>query len=1164
MAYAVMPVRKSARTSQRAKAKQQPAPGIGELETTPTSRHLQSPRRGQPQRSNLGLPNQDENPEARSAQLQSRASTDEFENDVDDVDLMRLDAFDRAVPSAQPPPGFSWSDGGSTRRSSPLHEEEDQIPSENQESLVDAFSSPKSGPGKLPNTQQLPPQPLTGYLADKGIAQVDFSETASTARRSSPYYSQAAISQVAAGETWDFPGNNLLLALPSTIPDSLQVPEMVISPYAEVMEHLPEDELYDATPPKSNADHPADIAAQNQEVGHQGPEQLQPPEKLSAPQMRAKRKLGKSSTIKKDSLLRLLEDEIGPVEGERKEEEALFSPPGRTTVKRQKVKENTHIAKHTPNDEHATLAAGKTTTTRPGAKDKRRGKQRAKPPIQFDETTQQVKEVPQSDSTKESKRPSIVGNLRKSYAASVSPIATSVKKATPKSRRKSVPKPAEKVPRRSGLRSEVPREDPDTDDKEHKKATSDVRNAQVDTEPSPVIKKETTRAKAKEGISSTAKPRADKSVPEAREETQGSAQDPVVVSSDSESSSFSDDDGYIPTETSRPAETAPPQELEPPADNPVNPINPSDSADYGDEQPIPPIESPKIHRPSGRSGVQTTALKKTLMVRGDQMDLAKAPSSRNRRDQPIHLGSREVLSARDANSLVQRNASEMKIPKRSAMTIDPTMESSRPPRKATAVEPKPEKTRVALKTKTKQDNVKEVGMQTELQKGEESLHAQILASLQACDDKQSKDQERDQSKVHRDKEEAKKLLPKGPNEEAAEQLHGLVETMLSHLRTKEATIYRGADAYRKNGISCVGKIDRRYTQERQTLSEVSKKDGDKFVRRTREVNAALEQHGKSRDEAILRLEETTARRRSSSSADTTDSTLAANSDYEATPADSTFSPEASPRSSTSSTSTTSSTNSKHHRMPFRQRMARHFGDSLAPEKPYLSYYDVLLTAEDIKALKHDWLTDNNIAFWEEYLERETLPKYPQARIILLRPSMTFLLMKEPDTRSIQSALPDFSKVTHIFLPINDNRNVSVAEGGSHWSLLLVSTLDGVAFHYDSLGGANYSEANVATKKLAGILGRPLRFINLEDCPQQENGSDCGVFVCLLMRHLLVKRLLCANAREKVSMSMGGKMVDSYGGRKEMYRIIENLRKEGERRRSRSASPFSNKTPPRIE
>ncbi|KAH7312459.1 hypothetical protein B0I35DRAFT_395423 [Stachybotrys elegans] len=236
-------------------------------------------------------------------------------------------------------------------------------------------------------------------------------------------------------------------------------------------------------------------------------------------------------------------------------------------------------------------------------------------------------------------------------------------------------------------------------------------------------------------------------------------------------------------------------------------------------------------------------------------------------------------------------------------------------------------------------------------------------------------------------------------------------------------------------------------------------------------------------------------------------------------------------------------------MPFRERMARRFGDTLSPEKAYLSYYDVLLTVEDIKSLKHDWLTDNNIAFWEEYLERETLVRYPQARIVLLRPSMTFLLMKEPDMSQVATALPDFSKVTHVFLPINDNRNVGVAEGGSHWSLLLVSALDGVSFHYDSLGGANYAEANLASRKMAEILRRPLRFVNLEDCPQQENGSDCGVFVCLLMRHLLVKRLLNAHAREKVSMSMAGKMVDSNGGRKEMLRIIENLRKEGERRRS---------------
>jgi sentrin-specific protease 8 len=178
--------------------------------------------------------------------------------------------------------------------------------------------------------------------------------------------------------------------------------------------------------------------------------------------------------------------------------------------------------------------------------------------------------------------------------------------------------------------------------------------------------------------------------------------------------------------------------------------------------------------------------------------------------------------------------------------------------------------------------------------------------------------------------------------------------------------------------------------------------------------------------------------------------------------------------------------------------------------------------------------------------------------------MAFILMKDPDLRSAKQALPNLSKVTHIFLPINDARSVETAEGGSHWSLLLVSAIDGVAFHYDSLGGANYREARDATEKLSRVLKQDLRFHNIDDCPQQENGSDCGVFVCILMRHLLVKRLLNANAREKVSMSMANKLIDANGGRKEMIRIIDSLRKEGQRRQ-RSMSPSASlNTPPRIE
>ncbi|CAK7272886.1 hypothetical protein SEPCBS119000_005360 [Sporothrix epigloea] len=230
-------------------------------------------------------------------------------------------------------------------------------------------------------------------------------------------------------------------------------------------------------------------------------------------------------------------------------------------------------------------------------------------------------------------------------------------------------------------------------------------------------------------------------------------------------------------------------------------------------------------------------------------------------------------------------------------------------------------------------------------------------------------------------------------------------------------------------------------------------------------------------------------------------------------------------------------------------------------KTYLSYHAVTLTNEDVRVLRNGWLTDNNITFWEEYLEREVLPKYPQARIALLRASLTLILMATDSIDAARKALPDFRSTTHIFLPISNAKDLSRSESGSHWSLLLVSIVDGVSFHYDSMGTSNLREARNVTARMAVLLGTPLRFRHIDDTPQQDNGNDCGVFVCVLMRFLLVKRLLNAHAREKVSMSLGGKMIDAQGGRKEMLRIVENLRREGERRRS--TSPFVTNVP-RIE
>lgn len=191
-----------------------------------------------------------------------------------------------------------------------------------------------------------------------------------------------------------------------------------------------------------------------------------------------------------------------------------------------------------------------------------------------------------------------------------------------------------------------------------------------------------------------------------------------------------------------------------------------------------------------------------------------------------------------------------------------------------------------------------------------------------------------------------------------------------------------------------------------------------------------------------------------------------------------------------------------------------------------------------------------------YLEHEKLKSYPKANIVLLRPSMCLMLTLTPDPTTLRESLPNFSETTHIFIPVTDCKTPEVAESGSHWSLLLVSIIDGVAFHYDSLGGANDEDGVVVAKKLGTLLGKPLRFVSMDDCPLQENGSDCGVFVCLLMQHLLFNRLLKVDAKAKVPMSMAGKEVNASHGRREMLRIINNFRDEAQKRNRKSWDFFT--------
>lgn len=191
-----------------------------------------------------------------------------------------------------------------------------------------------------------------------------------------------------------------------------------------------------------------------------------------------------------------------------------------------------------------------------------------------------------------------------------------------------------------------------------------------------------------------------------------------------------------------------------------------------------------------------------------------------------------------------------------------------------------------------------------------------------------------------------------------------------------------------------------------------------------------------------------------------------------------------------------------------------------------------------------------IDFWEEYLQREELIKYPEAKIVLLQCTVSYLIMSTPDDQleGIVFNLPRLRDATHIFMPVNDNPDPAKG-GGSHWSLLLVSRIDGVAFHYDSMFPSNSDFAHRTSRKLELLLGKQLRFVDMNDAPQQSNGSDCGVYVCLNMRHLLLERLLRVDARSKIAMTMRTDDVNSTAGRKEMLRLVEEIRRKAERQRS---------------
>jgi len=100
------------------------------------------------------------------------------------------------------------------------------------------------------------------------------------------------------------------------------------------------------------------------------------------------------------------------------------------------------------------------------------------------------------------------------------------------------------------------------------------------------------------------------------------------------------------------------------------------------------------------------------------------------------------------------------------------------------------------------------------------------------------------------------------------------------------------------------------------------------------------------------------------------------------------------------------------------------------------------------------------------------------------------------------SLGDFIEPLHfpdkalVVFPVNDNDDVDIAEGGSHWSLVAYYRNANVFVHHDSCRGLNAAPAKKLYKSVAGYMGSASEpsFLECTNSPMQDNGYDCGLYV----------------------------------------------------------------------
>jgi hypothetical protein len=164
---------------------------------------------------------------------------------------------------------------------------------------------------------------------------------------------------------------------------------------------------------------------------------------------------------------------------------------------------------------------------------------------------------------------------------------------------------------------------------------------------------------------------------------------------------------------------------------------------------------------------------------------------------------------------------------------------------------------------------------------------------------------------------------------------------------------------------------------------------------------------------------------------------------------------------------------------------------------------------------------------------------PSDMVLLMDPATAFWLTVQEDPEHVREAIEAMKLQERelVLCPINDNCDGSLADGGTHWALLVcwdrqhgfggypTDATKGGLFsrftYYDSLdrnGNAHHSANFAQAKTLASRLaGRPVE-VAVGACARQTNSFDCGVYV-LLFSEIVANTFLSTPTRARAGLSI---------------------------------------------